>query len=102
MHIFENYSADKAIKKLRGYEEELFPSTKIPTEVPKVGDEIEKEDGQIGVILDANDVTEKANVLWASGNVTHALGFKRFKLTGRNFKEVVDLLDNMASGEAKE
>lgn len=102
MHIFENYSADKAIKKLQGYEEELFLSTKAPTDIPKVGDEIEKEDGQIGVIVDVNDITEKANILWASGNITHALGFKRFKLTGRNFKEVVALLDKMAIGEAEE
>lgn len=102
MYIFENYSANKAIQKLQGFEKELFPSTKIPTEVPKVGDEIEKEDGQIGVILNVNDIAEKANVLWASGNVTHALGFKRFKLTGRNFKEVVALLDKMAIGEAEE
>lgn len=102
MHIFENYSANKAIKKLQSYEEELFLSTKAPTEIPKVGDEIEKEDGQIGVIVGVNDTTEKANILWASGNTTHVLGFNRFKLTGRNFKEVVELLDKMASGEAEE
>lgn len=99
IHIFEHYTAAEAIEKCN---ENIFVHIEFPPVTPKVGDEIEKEDGQIGVIVDVNDITEKANILWASGNITHALGFKRFKLTGRNFKEVVDLLDKMAIGEAEE
>lgn len=98
-HIFENYTAAEVIEK---FNENIYDHIELLPVIPKVGDEIEKEDGQIGVIVDVNDIAEKANVLWASGNVTHALGFKRFKLTGRNFKEVVELLDKMVIGEAEE
>lgn len=98
-HIFEHYTAAEVIEK---FNENIFDHIEFPPVTPKVGDEIEKEDGQIGVIVGVSDITEKANILWASGNVTHALGFKRFKLTGRNFKEIVELLDKMAIGEAEE
>jgi hypothetical protein len=96
IHIFENYSAAEVIAK---FGENVFDYINSPAELPKKGDEIEKDDGQIGVIVDVNDITEKANVLWASGNVSHALDFKRFKLTGRNFSEVIGLLDKMVFGE---
>ena len=98
-HIFEHYTAAEVIEKCN---ENIFDHIELPPVTPKVGDEIEKEDGQIGVIVGVNDTTEKANILWASGNTTHVLGFKCFKLTGRNFKEVVDLLDKMAIREAEE